>query len=402
MTALDREQWHRLSPQLDRALDLIPGEREAWLAALRKADASLAADVDDAMTAHLALERERFLEREAPCAAAPRACAGNRVGAYTLVEPIGQGGTANVWRAVRSDGRFEGQAAVKLLSADPVGPAGKTRLRQEASMLARLTHSHIVRLADAGTTTSGQPYLVLEHVEGRPIDRHCDERRLGVDARLRLFLDVLSAVAHVHAHDIVHADLKPSNLLVTNDGEVKLIDFGAAIWLDGGRELRRFTPMRKAAGNGFTPMFAAPEQASGGPVTTAADVYGLGVLLYHLLSGQHPSRSGAFNSARSIDASVDAPPRMSSVVADRREAFHVLEQHAARRSTTPYGLRRRLRGDLDAIVAKALRRRPDDRYVSVAAYAEDVRRGLAGQPVHAQPDAFHSRLRQFIRPLRRR
>jgi len=401
MTALDREQWHRITPHLDRALDLIPGEREAWLAALRKADASLATDVDDALTAHCALDRERFLEREAPSAAAPRACAGDRVGAYTLVEPIGQGGTANVWRAVRSDGRFEGQAAVKLLSADPIGPAGSERLRQEASMLARLTHPHIVRLADAGTTTSGQPYLVLEHVEGRQIDHYCDERGLGVDARLRLFVDVLSAVAHVHAHHIVHADLKPSNLLVTNDGEVKLLDFGAAIWLDGGSGSRRSTPVRDAS-TGFTPMFAAPEQTSGGPVTTAADVYGLGMLLYRLLSGHHPGGSGGLDVTRSSDALVDEPRRMSSVVADRREAFQVLEQHAARRSTTPDALRRRLRGDLDAIAAKALRKRPHDRYVSVMAYAEDVRRSLEGQPVQAQPGAFHSRLRQFIRPLRPR
>ena len=401
MTALDREQWHRLSPHLDRALDLIPAEREAWLAALRKADASLATDVDDALTAHRALDRERFLEREAPSAAAPRACAGDRVGAYTLVEPIGQGGTANVWRAVRSDGRFEGQAAVKLLSADPVGPAGSERLRQEASMLARLTHPHIVRLADAGTTTSGQPYLVLEHVEGRQIDHYCDERGLGVDARLRLFVDVLSAVAHVHAHHIVHADLKPSNLLVTNDGEVKLLDFGTAICLDGGSGSRRSTPIGDA-GTGFTPMFAAPEQASGGPVTTAADVYSLGMLLYRLLSGHHPAGSGAFDVTRRIDALVDEPRRMSSVVADRRQTFQLLEQHAARRSTTPDALRRRLRGDLDAIVAKAMRKRPHDRYVSVAAYADDVRRCLAGQPVQAQPGAFHSRLRQFIRPLRPR
>ena len=229
MPPVDRARWNRVSPHLDRALELIPRERERWLAALRRADAGLAADVEALLTVHRRLDAEQFLEGETRTPPAEAVRAGMTLGAYTLVGPIGRGGMSSVWLASRSDGRFEGRAAVKLLNADSIGPTDAERLTREGSILARLSHPHIARLSDAGTSPAGQPYLVLEFVDGRHIDQHCDERALGVEARLRLFLDLLSAVAHAHANQIVHRDIKPSNVLVTATGDVKLLDFGVAM-----------------------------------------------------------------------------------------------------------------------------------------------------------------------------
>ena len=214
MAPLDAQRWRRASPHLDRVLDLAPVDRQACLAALRTADPEVAADVQALLDQHRDLHLERFLEDAAGMVPPGGPLAGMTLGAYTLVESIGRGGMGSVWLATRSDGRFEGRAAVKLLNAELVGRTAGERFKREGTILARLTHPHIARLIDAGVSAMGQPYLVLEHIDGRHIDQYCDERTLGVEARLRLFLDVLSAVAHAHANLIVHRDLKPSNVLV--------------------------------------------------------------------------------------------------------------------------------------------------------------------------------------------
>ncbi|HSK77016.1 MAG TPA: serine/threonine-protein kinase, partial [Thermoanaerobaculia bacterium] len=300
-------------------------------------------------------------------------------GAYELVEPLGAGGMGSVWLARRSDGHFEGMVAVKLLSAALLGAAGASRFRREGTILARLKHPHIAQLLDAGVSEAGQPYLVLEYVEGEPIDRWCDERALDVKSRVRLFLDVLEAVAHAHSNLVVHRDLKPSNVMVSKEGRVKLLDFGIAKLLEGDAGDGAPTWLTREAGRAFTPAFAAPEQVTGESVTTATDVYALGALLYLLLAGRHPAGPPGASPAGLLRAILETEPdRLSDAVHDPR-------------------LRRELRGDLEIIVAKALKKRPEERYVSVTALAEDLRRYLAEEPILARCDSLIYSTRKFVR-----
>src|SRR5262249_46121725 len=236
MSAISAARWQRASPHLDRLLDLPPTECDAYLAALDGEHAETAADVRALLAEPHRLTGEGFLASPALIRRPEPTLAGVAIGAYTLVSPIGHGGMGSVWLAERSDGRFTGRAAVKLLNAALLGRSAEKRFTREGTILARLTHPHIARLVDAGVSGSGQPYLVLEHIAGRPIDRYCDEEQLSIEARVRLFLDVQAAVAHAHANLIVHRDLKPSNVLVTADGTVKLLDFGIAklVEADGG------------------------------------------------------------------------------------------------------------------------------------------------------------------------
>jgi tetratricopeptide (TPR) repeat protein len=304
-----------------------------------------------------------------------------------------------VWLARRSDGRFEGQAAVKLLNASLIGRAGEERFKREGSLLARLTHPHIARLIDAGVSVTGQPYIVLEHVEGDQIDRYCDAKGLGIEARIHLFLDVLAAVAQAHAHLIVHRDIKPSNVLVGTDGQVKLLDFGIAKLLvdeGGGGEA---TALTREGGRALTPEYAAPEQVTTGTITTATDVYALGVLLYVLLAGRHPAEAALRSPADLLKAIVDSEPqRLSDAVAEARsQAPDTLARNAARRATTPHRLRRLLQGDLDTIVAKAMKKSPAERYPSVTALADDLQRSLDHEPISARPDTLAYRTGKFAR-----
>ena len=291
--------------------------------------------------------------------------AGQTVGSYTLVSPIGHGGMGTVWLAQRSDGRFEGRAAVKFLNAALMGRPSVERFRREGSILARLSHPHIARLIDAGVSPFGQPYLVLEHVEGEPIDRHCKTHGLGTEARIRLFLDALDAVAHAHSNLIVHRDVKPSNVLVTPEGSVKLLDFGIAKLLEETGEAAGATALTREGGFALTPEYAAPEQVTGGAITTATDVYSSGVLLFVLLGGER--RAGSLTDT--VRALVDGEfPSLSAV-----------------------------RGDLATIVAKALKRDPAERYASAAAFAEDLRHYLDHEPIAARPDTLGYRASKFLR-----
>jgi serine/threonine-protein kinase len=321
--------------------------------------------------------------------------AGSRVGAYTLERPIGAGGMGAVWLARRSDGRFEGLAAVKLLNLAIVDTVGEERFRREGSLLARLSHPNIARLFDAGLTAAAQPYLLLEYVEGQRVDRYAAEHRLGIDARLRLFLQVADAVAHAHANLVVHRDLKPSNILVDAAGRVKLLDFGIATLLAGDSNGRQ-QPTITIAGRALTPEYAAPEQATGGAVTTATDVYALGVLLYQLLVGRHPtSPDGATDAVMLRNLIEIAAPRASETAArlasDDAHDRLLLEE----RSTTRERLVRTCRGDLDTIVGKGLKKLPAERYQTVTALADDVTRYLRQEPVAARPDSAWYRWRKF-------
>lgn len=324
---------------------------------------------------------------------------GQRVGQYTLTAPIGSGGMGTVWHAERSDGRFEGQVAIKLLAA---GGVAARRFEMEGRYLAKLTHPNIARLLDAGVTESGEPYLVLEYVDGKPIDQYCDERRLDIRSRIRLYSNVLSGVAHAHAHLIVHRDIKPSNVLVANDGTVKLLDFGIAKLLDteGGFAGRGVT---RDFGMSLTPEFAAPEQFLGEPVTTATDVYSLGLVLYVLLAGCHPQPREPTDSLVDLQVvACKAAPRLSDILSTGRGvSAETITLTARYRGASPDALRRALRGDLDNIVRKALAVDPDERYGTVADFAADLRRYLADEPVSARPPTIGYRITKFMRRHRR-
>jgi serine/threonine-protein kinase len=379
-----------LEPLLDEALDLAPADRAAWLAELRARTPDLAHEIETLLAAEDGLDARGFLSGGATAELSRPlpSLAGRRLGAYTLERPLGQGGMGSVWLARRSDGRYEGTAAVKLLNLALLDPVGSERFRREGTALASLAHPNIARLGDAGVTDDGQPYLVLEHVEGRPIDVYCDEERLSPERRIALFLQVLGAVAHAHANLIVHRDLKPANILVTRDGTVKLLDFGIAKLLVDGAASGTETPtLTEVAGGALTPQYAAPEQVSGGRVTTATDVYALGVLLYLLLAGRHPTGDGSRSAAEHLKAIVDTePPRLS-----------VAATNAAARATSLDQMRRLYAGDLDNIVAKALKKNPDERYASVGAFADDLRRYMNHEPVRARPDSVRYRAGKFVR-----
>jgi serine/threonine-protein kinase len=305
----------------------------------------------------------------------------------------------SVWLAQRNDGRFERRVAVKFLNIALVGKSGEERFKREGNILARLAHPHIAELLDAGVTDAGQPYLVLEHVEGANINRYCDQRKLRVRARIQLFLDVLQAVALAHTNLIVHRDLKASNVLVRNDGQVKLLDFGIAKLLeDDGQSMGGHTPTIEGF-QALTPECAAPEQLRGGPITTATDVYALGVLLYVLLTGQHPSGHGSQTAADLVRAIVDMEPIRPSdaVICDDGLSAEVVVRNAAKRDSTPVKLSRLLRGDLETILTKALKKEPSERYASVTALADDLRRYQKNEPISARPDTITYRAAKFVR-----
>ena len=405
MPLIDPDRWRALSPYLDEALETTGEDRAAWLAAIRERDPSVADDLLGLLAEYETLNESRFLERTVPLtprAALTQSLAGQTLGAYRLISLIGQGGMGTVWLAERCDGRFEGRAAIKLLNLALMGPAGEERFRREGTFLARLTHPRIAHLIDAGVSEAGQPYLVIEHVDGQSIDRYCAEHALGIEARLSLFLEVLEAVAHAHANLIVHRDLKPANVLVSSDGHAKLLDFGVAKLLEGDPswgESRAVetSALTREAGAPLTPEYAAPEQLDHGQITTATDVYALGVLLYELLSGQHPAAGAVRSPAELVRAIVDEEPRrMSDAVVSATESAEARSRHTAQRSTTPSRLRRTLRGDLDTIVGKALKKEPAERYGSVTALADDLRRFLRNEPISARPDTLGYRAAKFI------
>jgi serine/threonine protein kinase len=397
MTSIDPSMWRRLSPLLDELLELDAAARAARVAALRSEDATLADNLLVLLDVKNSADEEQFLDADAvatPLPAQAPSLEGTRIGAYVIESFLGQGGSGSVWRARRADERIGGFVAIKLLHLSMLGPAGRLRFEREGAILARLTHPHIARLIDAGVTSAGQPYLALDLVTGQTIDRYCDERRLDVDQRLALFDDVLAAVAHAHSHLIVHRDIKPGNILVDADGAVKLLDFGIARLLEDDT-----APVTVEGQRALTPHYAAPEQLQGTPITTATDIYALGVLLYELLVGQHPTSARATSSGDVIRATleVDPAPLPRALTPSAARPRQAIADAAAARNSTPERLHRKLRGDIENIVARMLRKDPVDRYQTAAALADDLRRYRANQPVSARPDSIAYRLAKFTR-----
>jgi eukaryotic-like serine/threonine-protein kinase len=366
MPGLSYDAWTALSPHLDHALEMTEQERASWMSSLRVQNPILACRLETLLFDHHVLAEDGFLEKRAVELPAAATLTGQTVGVYTLISQIGQGGMSNVWLAERNDGRFERRVAVKFLNFALMGKTGEARFKREGRILGLLVHPNIAELIDTGVSQIGQPYLVLDYVQGNHIDRYCDRRRLDIPARIRLFLDVLTAVALAHANRVVHRDLKPSNVLVSNKHQVKLLDFGIATLLEDERHAGKRPQPRIEA---MTPEYAAPEQLKGDSVTNATDVYALGVLLYVLLTGHHPHGKGPHTPAALIKAVMEMEPIRPSELVRRSQDFNRLS--------------RILRGDLDTIVAKTLKIKPAERYSSVTALADDLHRYLRNAPISA-------------------
>jgi serine/threonine-protein kinase len=314
------------------------------------------------------------------------------VGPYRIVREIGRGGMGAVYLAVRADDQYRKEVAIKLVSADRHNSRRIRRFLRERQILATLEHPHIARLLDGGVTDRGVPYLVMEYVTGRRLDRYCDDERLTVPERLRLFEDVCRAVHYAHTKLVVHRDLKPGNVMVADDGSVKLLDFGIAKLLDPEPDSSGET-MTRAGGRVLTPEYASPEHLQGEPVGTASDVYSLGVLMYELLAGRRPFEEA--DSLRDLERAVcsETPRRPSQTVEEDPESDLV----ARNRSTTLARLKRSLSGDVDNIVLSALRKEPERRYSSARSLVDDIERHLTGFPVRARPDTIRYRSRKFVR-----
>ena len=382
------EQWRALGPYLDEAIEKTDAERSAWLSALRTRNPAIADQLEVCLDQHRALSEAGFLEGRSAELSWEAGLAGQTLGAYRLISQIGEGGSSSVWLAERNDARFERRVAVKFLKIARMGRAGEQRFRREGLILGKLAHPHIAELFDAGVSHAGQPYLILEHIDGDHIERYCDRHKLTIEARIALFLDALDAVAYAHDHQVIHRDLKPPNILVRRDGQVKLLDFSIAKLIEDEAALAAESTQM------LTPEYAAPEQISGGATTPATDVYALGVVLYILLTGQHPSGAGPQTQAGLMHSILDSEPvRPSDVVSFEATGGH----NAAMRATTPPQLGRTLRGDLDTIVLKALKKKSGERYSSVRALAADLRSYLRHEPIQAKPDSLAYRSGKFLR-----
>lgn len=378
MKGLDAARWAVLNPRVDELLALPPQGRARRLQEIAAEDPQAAVDLQRFLVVRDEASEVAFLHKPAAAASWPAAAAvGEQVGHWTLAEPIGEGGMGSVWRARRNDGRFEGEAAVKLLKSGLFDAVAQERFRREGAILSRLRHPGIAQLFDAGVTAKGQPYLVLELVRGEAIDSWADSRSLGVRQRIELFVQVLDAVAAAHGQLVIHRDLKPSNVLVDETGRVKLLDFGIARLLAADERTDGETLTREGALL-LTPPYAAPEQFEGGVLSMATDVYALGVVLYKLLSGSHPS--GLPDGSTAIDymkAAQQGPAGAASSRAPQR--------------------RRELQGDLDNILSTALATAPDARYGSAASFADDLRRHLANEPVSARAATPWYRFAKLVR-----
>jgi non-specific serine/threonine protein kinase/serine/threonine-protein kinase len=372
------EAWARVKTILGEALDLAPAQRPAYLETACAGDGVLRTEVESLLTA--GSEEWGFFDTPPevrlpePDALLPPSRVGERIGAYELVSELGRGGMGMVYLARRADDQFQKKVAIKLIRPGMASELSLGRFRSERQISASLEHPHIARLLDGGTTPNGEPYFVLEYVEGEPLIEYCDRRRLPIDARLRLFGEVCAAVQYAHQNLVVHRDIKPSNVLVTADGVPKLLDFGIAKLLnpDGAPVPADETGTLFRM---LTPDYASPEQIRGERITTASDIYALGVVLYELLAGRKPYHVTGSEPGELMRVVCDRDPEKPSVAAKSRE----------------------LEGDLDAIVLKAMRKEPERRYASVGELSADLKRHQTGVPVLARRGTFSYRAGKFAR-----
>jgi eukaryotic-like serine/threonine-protein kinase len=404
---LTPERWQKIKELLATALEMDPAARVAYLDQACANDPPLRSDLDRFLAADQKAGLE-FLNSPAKGIeimdhseenASPRV--GRRVGPYQIVKEIGAGGMGEVYRSFRADDQYRKQVAIKLVRSGQDSGFVVGRFKNERQILASLDHPNIARLYDGGTTEDGLPYFVMELIDGQPIDQYCDQRELSVAERLKLFLQVCSAVQYAHQRLIIHRDIKPGNILVASDGTPKLLDFGIAKILDPeavtGQTEATLTVFRV-----LTPGYASPEQVKGEPITTASDVYSLGVVLYELLTGHHPYRRPNSSPQEIARAVCEVEPERPSTAVRRVETTEERRDSqvsSAASETLEGGAERRrklLRGDLDNIVLMALRKDPQRRYASVEQFAEDIRRHLENRPVLARKDTVGYRASKFV------
>lgn len=400
-------RWQRLNELFFQAARLHGAERQAFIARETHGEHELEREL-------LAL-LERGDERKAGSftrtlgsglALAPReerSLVGRVVAKYQLVSVLGRGGAGTVFLGERADKQFSGKVAVKVVDRANAADLGM-RFRAERQILASLNHPNIARLIDAGETDDGQPYLVMEYVEGRPLDQYCDENRLDLRKRLKLFIDICAAVQYAHQNLIIHRDLKPANILVTADGTAKLLDFGIAKLLHHGNSSNTASELTRMNERLLTPEYASPEQIIGSAVTTATDVYSLGIVLYRLLTGLRPYDLSGATSQLEMERSICVadPPRPSSNVLRAMqsppvEGEQAIAALALARGVSPERLRRRLVGDLDAIIMRALRKEPQHRYTSVERLVADINHYLDNEPVQARQGNWIYFTQRFVR-----
>jgi serine/threonine-protein kinase len=405
--------WQRADGIFDEALDLPPGQRTAFLDRACAGDAQLralverllsAAEIEDPGFKSGGALQGSFGDRfRTDLTQADEVPPGTLIGRYRIVREIGRGGMSSVYLAERADGQFQQEVALKLLQSGIATGHIARRFDRERQILAQARHPGVARLLDGGTGPGGRPYLVMEYVDGRPIDRYCDEERLSVPDRLRLFLQVAQAVEDAHRNLVVHRDIKPSNILVTADGHAKLLDFGIAKLLDPTATSGE--ALTGSAIRLMTPAWASPEQVRGNPVTTASDVYQLGLLLYLLLTGCFPYDVGDSSPAgRMLAIAQQEPARPSTAVLSPEGCGaapggerKTTDDIARARGTTPRRLRRMLAGDLDAIILMALCKEPERRYGSVAQLIDDLERSFSGRTISARPDTWTYRTGRLIK-----
>jgi eukaryotic-like serine/threonine-protein kinase len=370
MSKFTPQQWREAFGLLDTVLDLPEVEREGWLVELARTQPHLQPALRELLARHATGETGDFLKGLPQFTHVANVHAttatlqvGEQVGPYRLLRELGQGGMGSVWLAERDDVRRF--VALKLPHVSWTGQLAE-QMARERDILAALEHPNIARLYDAGIDEAGRPFMAMEYVEGQPIDQYCRERHLPVEACLRLVLEVAKAVAHAHSKLVVHRDLKPSNMLVAADGSPRLLDFGIARLL--AAEPGAQTRMTRFGARALTPDYASPEQIKGEAIGTATDVYSLGVVCYELLTGSRPYRLRRASAAELEQAIAETDPLPASAAATERTR------------------RRRLRGDLDAILNKALKKEPAERYATIDAFAQDIERHLRGLPVQARPD----------------
>ncbi len=382
---LDPDRWRAVRTVFNRAAELDGEARACYLTEACQDDPSLREEVEALLQAdpHADAALSPAVAAAAGELAGPEALLPDTLGPYRLLAKVGQGGMGVVYRAIRADGTYENKVAIKVMASRFADAQAIARFRSERQILADLDHPAIARLIDGGTTEDGTPYLVMEYVDGEPIDTYCTKRNLGLEERLALALGVCDAVAHAHARLVVHRDLKPANILITAEGKPKLLDFGIAKILDGSP----YSSLTRSGLLPLTPRYASPEQIDGSPITVATDVYSLGIVLYEMLTGVSPygelPRSTPAHYAEAIrnhepvrlSAAASAKPAADSQGIDAKE----------------------LAGDLEAIVGMALRKEPERRYASIEQLAADLRRRSNGMPVSAVPDRWGYRTGKWLR-----
>src|SRR6202795_4625830 len=400
---IPRARWQKIQSLFEEVVDSGPEERLARLASSCQGDSELRDSVEallasdqrteDPLINAIGAAAESLLEEHQD------RLLGTRIGPYRVMSILGQGGMSTVYRGERDDSQYQQTVAIKVLHHAVLHPRLRSRLHSERHILATLDHPSIARLIDSGDLDDGTPYLVMEHVDGESIDVYCGSRTLFVRERLEMFLQVCTAVQYAHRNLIVHRDIKAANIFVTGEGAPKLLDFGIAKLL-APESLSHTLPVTRLQERMLTPENAAPEQVLGRPITTATDIYALGVLLYQLLTGRSPYRLLSYSQLQLERAiCMDDPVRPSQMVVSKLSGETDADRSriSDRRGLSPQRLRARLSGDLDAIVAMAMRKEPDRRYPSVEAFADDLHRHLLGQPVRARHGDWRYNSAKFLR-----